>query len=46
MINESIPIMWIDDGGNMKYSDIKGSTINGCLLIDHNHYRIFADPEL
>jgi len=44
-INDSIPIMWIDDGDNMKYVDIEGSTINGCLLIDRNRDGIFAGPE-
>lgn len=45
VINDSIPIMWIDDGDNMKYGDIEGSIINGCLLIDRNRDGIFAGPE-
>ncbi|MBX6360588.1 MAG: hypothetical protein IRZ03_10975 [Acidobacterium ailaaui] len=33
---DSIPVMWIDDNGNMKYGDISGDVIGDCLLIDRN----------
>ncbi len=31
-----IPILWIDDDGDMKWGDIEGDTDNDCLLIDRN----------
>ena len=44
IINDSIPILWIDDDDDMKYGDINGDTDNDCLLIDKNKDGIFAGP--
>jgi len=43
-INDSIPIMWIDDDDDMKYGDTEGDTDNDCLLIDRNRDGIFGGP--
>lgn len=45
MLNDSIPIMWIDDDDDMKYGDKEGDTDNDCLLIDKNNDGIFAGPK-
>lgn len=42
MINDSIPIVWIDDDDDMKTGDTEGDTDNDCLLIDRNKDGIFA----
>lgn len=44
MLNDSIPIMWIDDDDDMKYDDKEGDTDSDCLLIDKNRDGIFAGP--
>ncbi len=44
-ILDGIPIMWIDDDGDMEYGDLEGDTDNDCLLIDLNRDGIFAGPE-
>jgi hypothetical protein len=44
MINDSIPILWIDDDDDMRYGDKEGDTDNDCLLIDKNKDCIFAGP--
>jgi hypothetical protein len=44
MLNDSIPILWIDDDDDMKQGDIEGDTDNDCLLIDKNRDSIFAGP--
>lgn len=33
---DSIPVMWIDDDGDMTWNDFEGDTKNDCLLIDRN----------
>ena len=33
---DSIPILWLDDDGDMKWDDWEGDTKNDCLLIDRN----------
>jgi hypothetical protein len=43
-INDSIPILWIDDDDDMKWSDVEGDTDNDCLLIDKNRDGVFAGP--
>ncbi len=43
-ILDSIPIMWIDDDGDMKYGDLEGDTDNDCLLVDLNKDGIFGGP--
>ena len=42
MLNDSIPILWIDDDDDMKQGDKEGDTDNDCLLIDKNKDGIFA----
>ena len=43
-INDSIPILWIDDDDDMKWNDFDGDMDNDCLLIDRNRDGIFAGP--
>ena len=31
-----VPILWLDDDGNMKEGDLEGDTINDCLLVDRD----------
>ncbi|MDR0395481.1 MAG: hypothetical protein LBH77_10015 [Tannerella sp.] len=33
---KGIPVLWIDDDGDMKPGDLEGDTDNDCLLIDRN----------
>lgn len=40
--HNNIPILWLDDDGNMKYDDIEGSMVNDCLLIDRNKDGIYG----
>ncbi len=44
-ILDGIPIMWIDDDGDMEYGDLEGDTDNDCLLVDLNKDGIFGGPE-
>jgi hypothetical protein len=44
MINDSIPVLWIDDDDDMKKNDVEGDTDNDCLLIDKNKDGVFAGP--
>lgn len=44
MLNDSIPILWIDDDDDMKMEDKEGDTDDDCLLIDKNKDGIFAGP--
>lgn len=43
-INDTIPVVWIDDDDDMKQGDWEGDTDNDCLLIDRNRDGIFAGP--
>lgn len=43
-INDSIPLIWIDDDDDMKRGDREGDTDNDCLLVDRNRDGIFAGP--
>jgi len=43
-INDSIPVIWIDDDDDMKWTDFEGDTDNDCLLVDSNRDGIFAGP--
>jgi hypothetical protein len=43
-LNDSIPILWIDDDDDMRWSDREGDTDNDCLLIDRNKDGVFAGP--
>ena len=31
-----VPILWLDDDGNMKEGDLEGDTVNDCLLVDRD----------
>jgi hypothetical protein len=44
LINDSIPIAWLDDDDDMKPGAREGDTDNDCLLIDRNRDGIFAGP--
>jgi hypothetical protein len=44
ILNDSIPIVWIDDDDDMKIDAEEGDTDADCLLIDRNHDGIFAGP--
>lgn len=43
-IDDSIPVIWIDDDDDMKWNDFEGDTDNDCVLIDCNQDGIFAGP--
>ena len=42
MTGDSIPILWIDDDGDMQWSDIEGDMDNDCLLIDRNKDGVYG----
>lgn len=44
LLNDSIPILWIDDDDDMKWSEKEGDTDSDCLLIDRNKDGVFAGP--
>lgn len=44
-INDSIPVIWIDDDDDMKIGDFEGDMDNDCVLIDRNKDGIYAGPE-
>lgn len=44
IINDSIPILWIDDDDDMHWKAVEGDTDNDCLLIDRNKDGIYAGP--
>lgn len=39
---DSIPILWLDDDGDMSWGDLEGDTKNDCLLIDRNRDGIYG----
>jgi hypothetical protein len=39
---DSIPVLWIDDDGDMKWTDFEGDTDSDCLLIDRNRDGIYG----
>lgn len=41
-VNDSIPIVWIDDDDDMKPGDLEGDQDNDCLCVDINKDGIFA----
>ncbi len=43
-IQDSIPVVWIDDDDDMKWNDTEGDTDSDCLLIDKNKDGVFAGP--
>lgn len=44
IINDSIPVLWIDDDDDMHWKAVEGDTDNDCLLIDRNKDGIYAGP--
>lgn len=42
LLNDSIPVMWIDDDDDMKIGDFEGDIDNDCLCIDKNKDGIFG----
>lgn len=40
-----IPVMWVDDDDNMKWTDLEGDMVNDCLFIDKNKDGKFAGAE-
>lgn len=44
ILNDSLPIIWIDDDDDMKKGDSEGDIDSDCLLIDRNQDRVFAGP--
>lgn len=40
--HNDIPILWLDDDGNMKEGDLEGDMVNDCLLIDRNKDGIYG----
>lgn len=43
-ICDSIPVMWVDDDDDMKWTDIEGDMDSDCLFIDKNKDKKFAGP--
>jgi hypothetical protein len=43
-VNDSIPVIWIDDDDDMKKGALEGDTDSDCLLIDRNRDGVFAGP--
>ncbi len=44
LLNDSIPVLFIDDDDDMKWNDQQGDTDSDCLLLDRNRDGIFAGP--
>ena len=42
MTRDSIPVLWLDDNGDMKWNDLEGDTSGDCLLIDRNRDGIYG----
>ena len=40
-IRGDIPILWLDEDGNMKAGDIEGDVVNDCLLVDRDKDGIY-----
>lgn len=36
IINGNMPVLWLDDDGNMKNGDNEGDFVNDCILVDRN----------
>lgn len=35
-IHDNIPVLWLDDDGNMRNGDKEGDVVNDCILVDRN----------
>lgn len=42
MTRDSIPVLWLDDNGDMRWNDLEGDTSSDCLLIDRNKDGIYG----
>ena len=40
--HNDIPILWLDDDGNMRKGDLEGDMVNDCLLIDRNRDGVYG----
>ena len=38
---DSIPVLWLDDDGNMEFGATEGDMVNDCLLLDRNRDGIY-----
>jgi len=36
IINGNMPVLWLDDDGNMNNGDAEGDFVNDCILVDRN----------
>jgi len=45
LLNDSIPVLWIDDDDDMKNDEFEGDTDSDCLLVDRNVDGIYAGPQ-
>lgn len=43
-VNDSIPLVWIDDDDDMKWTDFEGDTDNDCLCVDINGDGLYGGP--
>lgn len=43
--HRDIPVLWLDDDGNLKPGDREGDMINDCLLIDRNRDGLYGSHE-
>ncbi|MBC7889664.1 MAG: hypothetical protein H7Z13_17450 [Ferruginibacter sp.] len=44
-VYSGVPVVWIDDDDDMKWTDVEGDADSDCLLIDRNKDAVFAGPE-
>ncbi|MBQ8521414.1 MAG: heparinase II/III family protein [Bacteroides sp.] len=40
--HKDVPILWLDDDGNLKKDDLEGDMVNDCLLIDRNKDGVYG----
>jgi len=45
VVNDSIPVIWIDDDDDMSYGDIEGDIDNDCICADLNRDGLFGGPD-
>ena len=36
LTHQNVPVLWLDDDGNMEPGDLEGDMVNDCLLLDRN----------
>jgi hypothetical protein len=42
MTHSGVPVLWLDENGNMEWDDLEGDTANDCLLIDRNKDGVYG----